>query len=117
MKFPNLVYRCPGTHHCRGGTYDYHPVNDDAELSALIKDGWYPTLPFAQDPGGFDLNNWLKQEGIISIDDTRTPDHSLNALSRFDLIAKARELGISFNKKTKDETLKERIADALKNGG
>lgn len=42
--FPSLVYRCPGNHQCKGGTYSYKPVNDYEELAEAIKSGWHETL-------------------------------------------------------------------------
>lgn len=118
MEFPNLVYRCPGTHQCPGGTFSYHPVNNEGELENLIKEGWYPTLPFAQDPGSFDLDEFLKvEEDIDPEDDLQTPDPGAGVtfkdLSREELEARAKELGIGFNKNTKDETLAERIIQAM----
>ena len=119
MKFPNLVYRCPGTHQCPGGTFDYHPVNSEAELTQLVKDGWFPTLPFAQDPEGFDLEKFLKEhiepEVVLEPVNSPDPDPNYKDLTRAELEAKAKELGIGFSKNIKDETLAERIIQALEN--
>lgn len=120
MKFPNMVYRCPGTHQCRGGTFDYHSVGDEYELTQLIKDGWYPTLLFAQDPSGFELEDFLKEEGHTEPEKSGNEDNSpdpyagFKDLPREELKAKAKKLGVGFNKNTKNETLIERIIQALK---
>ena len=47
MKFPNMVYRCPGSHHCKGGSFDYASVRNEAELHQKLADGWFVTLPEA----------------------------------------------------------------------
>jgi hypothetical protein len=44
---PTHVYRCPGTHSRKGGTFDYRGVTTDAQLSEALEDGWYETLPEA----------------------------------------------------------------------
>lgn len=47
MKFPTLVYKCPGAHARKGGTYDYTQVNNDAEMADKLVSGWFETLPEA----------------------------------------------------------------------
>ena len=44
MKFPNLVYKCPGIHQCNGGTYEYLSVQNDEQLKAALILGWFSTL-------------------------------------------------------------------------
>lgn len=44
---PTLVYRCPGSHPRKGGTYDYVPANDQDEYDLLLKSGFHATLPEA----------------------------------------------------------------------
>ena len=47
MKFPNMVYRCPGSHACQGNSFDYAQVRNEAELHQKLADGWFVTLPEA----------------------------------------------------------------------
>lgn len=49
VEFPALVYRCPGTHHCHGDTYDYLSVNNYDELGKAIENGWSESLTDAMD--------------------------------------------------------------------
>lgn len=109
MQFPNLVYKCPGTHQCPGGTFDATQVNDEGQLSELIKDGWKPTLACAQNPADFDVEKFIA--------DQCQPDLDLSTLPREELEGKARSLGITFNRTFKDETLISRITHALAAGG
>lgn len=106
MKFPTLVYRCPGRHQCPGGTFDYCQAEDEGALAKFIKKGWYPTLPFAQSPKDFDL------EGLLAED--RLSDNGLEVgvvegLERKELEEKAHALGVQFDKRIKTKTLIERI--------
>lgn len=111
MIFPTLVYRCPGTHQCKGGTFDYAPAADAAELHALIKDGWYPTLPMAQDPSATDIEGYLQTLDILEGGEAEPESPTLKELSREALEAKAKELGVKFNKQVKDKMLIARIEE------
>jgi hypothetical protein len=112
MKFPTLVYRCPGNHQCLGGTFDYIQVSNAEQLKASVENGWFPTLPEAQKGeldnqiGIFALESSAKEPIIEEVDEDSPP-------TREELEAKAKELGIGFNKNTKDETLLEKIEAAL----
>jgi hypothetical protein len=44
MSFPTLVYKCPGNHKRRGGTYSYKPIRQQAELDEAISNGWHESL-------------------------------------------------------------------------
>lgn len=98
MSFPTLVYKCPGNHQCQGGTYNYKPVADQDELDALLADGWNKSLPDAMAP---------KQEikPVIPADDAPP--------TRAELVAKAEELGIVFDKRIGDKKLGQLIKDKL----
>jgi hypothetical protein len=50
MNFPRLVFRCPGTELCVGGTYSYKSVIDQEQFEISIADGWHSTLPDALSP-------------------------------------------------------------------
>lgn len=96
MKFPNMVYRSPGTHQAPGGTFDYLSVKSEQELEAAAKAGWLPTVEIALEaPKDFDWGQWLGY-----------PD------DRPSLERRAMELGIKFDGRTSDERLLERIAEA-----
>jgi hypothetical protein len=58
MEFPNLVYRSPGSCQCKGGTYQWLPVNNDDELSKAIEEGYYPTPELALEDS--DEFSWLE---------------------------------------------------------
>lgn len=47
MKFPNLVYKSPGTQQAPGGTYNWKAVNDEDELRAAAQEGWFPNPEIA----------------------------------------------------------------------
>ena len=47
LSLPTLLYRCPGTHHCAGGTYDYIPAASPEILESLLGQGWFMSLPEA----------------------------------------------------------------------
>lgn len=47
MKFPTLVYKTPGSHDYKGGTFEYKGVDTEAELVHFIADGWFLSLPEA----------------------------------------------------------------------
>lgn len=91
MEFPTLFYRTPGVHNAGGTrTYDYVGVNDDDHAEALAADGWFPSLVEALAPGP-------------------KADEPLSA--RALLKAEAKRLGVSFNWKTSDEALEQRITE------
>lgn len=95
MNFPTLVYKCPGNHHCMGGTYDYQGVADEAALDLAMTNGWFLTLP----------------EAIAGeADDGSAP-------TRGELEAKASDLGIKFDGRTTDKALASKIEFALSEQG
>ena len=47
MKYPSFVYKCPGPHSCKGGSFDYKQVKNDEQLKDLLEKGWFPTLEIA----------------------------------------------------------------------
>lgn len=104
MEFPNLVYRCPGTHQCKGDTFDYYPVADNEQLKAAIENGWYPTLEQAMVGGDVDFE--VAEVVEPTPEDDAPP-------TREELEFKAKELGIRFSKSTKDNVLAEKISAAL----
>ena len=109
MKQPTMVYRYPGSaalgfKHGKD-IFDHKVVDSHAEegeesqLDAALADGWFPS-PAEAKAGAID------DTGDDTGDDTTPP-------TREELEAKAIELGIEFTKRTKDETLLEKIETAL----
>ncbi len=95
MNFPTLVYRCPGDHHCAGGTYAYLGISEQPQLDAALSDGWFLTLPEA-----------ISGEAEDGSEPTRG-----------ELEAKAAELGIKFDGRTTDKALAIKIEQALSEKG
>jgi hypothetical protein len=97
--FPTIMYRTPGPHKKpRGKTYAYKGAADQAEFDALLGKGWFPSYEDAVVG---------KIVAVVSEIDTVSP------ATRDELEAKAKELGVSFNARTSDKTIAERIASAL----
>jgi len=111
MSFPTIMYRVPGPHKKpRGGTYAYRGAEDKAEFDALLKKGWFPSYEEA-------ANSLLvgNAAGKI-IEAAEAFEDAIDEVSdptRDELEAKAKELGVSFNARTSDKKLAERIAEAL----
>ena len=97
--FPTIVYRTPGPHKKpRGKTYAYKGAADQAGFDVLIAKGWFPSYEDAVVG---------KIVAAVNKVDTVSP------ATRDELEAKAKELGVSFNARTSDKTIAERIASAL----
>jgi hypothetical protein len=93
MTFPTLMYRVPGARKGPSGTtYDYIGVQDQGQYDERLGQGWHPSLEAAL--------------GHEAIDETSPP-------TRDELEAKAKELGVRFNKRTSDAVLLQRIEDAI----
>lgn len=96
-QFPTLVYKGEGPYSREGGTYDYVGVNDQEKLDAKLSDGWFTTLPEAID---------ANDNPVLASDENAQ-------LTRKDLEASAKEIGIKFNKKTTDAELSAAISSEL----
>jgi hypothetical protein len=104
--FPEMVYRVPGLHRGQNGeTYSYLGVNDQAELDEALAAGWHLTMP----------------EAIAAVDAQAVVDEVVEAQEAVEAVtdetrdvleAKAKALGVSFNSRTSDATLIQRIAAA-----
>lgn len=129
MEFPNLVYRCPGTYQCPGGTFAYKSVQDEVQLAKALAEGWFATLPEAI-------------EGKKVATETETPDSETEARfdaaiapetatladcqagqqeaadnappTRAELQQKAKKLALKFDSRTSDKKLGDMITTALK---
>lgn len=102
MRFPTMVYRCPGPHQRPGGTFNTIGIKDQAELDAALADGWFETLPEAT--GEVSIAKF--REALEVLGDDAPP-------SRAELEKQASELGIKFKKSTTDDELNAKINEAL----
>jgi hypothetical protein len=105
--FPTIMYRTPGPHKKpRGGTYAYRGAADQAEFDALIAKGWLPS--YEEVVAGKTAAKIIEAAEAFddSVDEVSDP-------TRDELETKAKELGVSFNARTSDKKLAERIAEAL----
>lgn len=99
--FPTILYRTPGPHKKpRGKTYGYKGAADQVEFDALIAKGW--SASYEEAVGG-KLSTKVVEEPI---DEVSGP-------TREELEAKADDLGVSYDGRTSDKKLAERIAEAL----
>ena len=105
--FPTILYRTPGPFKKpRGGTYATIGCEDKEAFDALIAKGWFASYEEAK--GGKSATEIIKsaeafEDAIDEVSDA----------TRDELEAKAKELNVSFNARTSDKKLAERIADAL----
>jgi hypothetical protein len=101
--FPTILYRTPGPHKKpRAGTYAYMGAADLDEFEALIVKGWFASYEEAAAS-----KIVAAAEALDDALDTVSP------ATRDELEAKAKELGVSFNARTSDKKIAERIAAAL----
>ena len=100
--FPTIVYRTPGPYKKpRGKTYAYRSAADQEAFDALIAKGW--SASYEEAVSKLDKKPKAK---AVEIDEVSGP-------SREELESKAKELGVSFNSRTSDITLSDRITAAL----
>ena len=101
--FPTIMYRVPGPHKKpRGGTYGYRGADDQEAFDALLAKGWFPSYEEAAAGKIIEAAEAFED----AVDEVSAP-------TRDELEAKAKELGVSFNARTSDKKLAERIAEAL----
>lgn len=99
IQFPTILYKTPGQHFGPfGKTYKTHAAADAVQFDALVADGWHETLPAAC--------------GEVA-DKAPEPD-LLAPATRAELEAKAAELGLKFDGRTRDGKLAAMIGEALK---
>jgi hypothetical protein len=104
MEFPCLLYKVPGPHgHAPG--FKYIGCADEEAFADLTAQGWAVSVEAAQ---GKD-----KAEAIVEkAEELDEAIEEITEPTRDELEAKATELGVSFNSRTKDAVLAKRIADA-----
>lgn len=105
--FPTILYRTPGPYRKPGGeTYDTEGAADQETFDALTAKGWFPS--YQEAVAG-------KRAGEI-IAKAEAFDDAIDEVSgptREELETKAKEIGVSFNARTSDKKLAERIAEKL----
>ena len=100
--FPAILYRVPGPHYGADGRgFAYLGVADADEYDAALSEGWHDTIEAAM-AGGVLKEVTEAKEAVAAI----TPS------ARDELEAQAKALGVSFNARTRDKVLAERIAAA-----
>jgi hypothetical protein len=105
--FPTIMYRVPGPFKKpRGGTYGTRGAADQESFDELTAKGWFPSYEAAL--GGKKAAKVIEAAEAFedAIDEVSDP-------TRDELESKAKELGVSFNARTSDKKLAERIAAAL----
>jgi hypothetical protein len=107
MKFPTIVYRCPGVHQRPGGTYDFLGVKNQGELESALKAGWAATLPEAMGQPATIATALTQFKNELEVLGDDAPP------TRAELEKQATELGVKFNKKTTDAELDAKINEAL----
>lgn len=114
MQFPTIVYRCPGPHSIKGGSYDYLGVKDQAGLDDALKAGWFKTMPEALE------KKYGLTETAAPVAPPAPPVGELETLgdttppTREELETQAKKLGVKFKKNTTDEELLKDINAAMK---
>ena len=99
--FPTILYRTPGPHKKpRGGTYATKGAADQEQFDMLIAKGWFPSYEDA-------LAGKLPPKVV------EEPIDEVSGPTRAELEAKADELGLSYDGRTSDKKLAERIVEAL----
>lgn len=105
--FPTIMYRVPGPHKKpRGGFYAYCGAADQEQFDSLLKRGWFAS--YEEAAAGKSASDIIDAAEAFedAVDDVSPP-------TRDELEIKAKELGVSFNARTSDKKLVERIATAL----
>lgn len=95
--FPKMVFRKGGPYK---GDYSVASAADAAEYEAMAAQGWSASKDVA-------LGNVVKE-----IEEARAAVESISDEIRAALEKEAKELGVSFNSRTSDKVLAERVAEA-----
>lgn len=105
-QFPDIMYRVPGRHYgAEGRGFDYIGVNTAEEVLAAIDEGWHLSIEdaiAALDAG----------EVIDEVAEAKAVLADIDGDLRAALEAEAKALKVSFNARTSDKVLAERIAAA-----
>ena len=105
--FPTIMFKTPGPHRMPGkGTYAFAGAADQEQFDALTAKGWHHSFEEAK-AGKRASEIIAKAEAFDdAIDEVSGP-------TRDELETKAKALKISFNARTSDKKLLERIAEKL----
>lgn len=103
--FPETVYRVPGLHRGFRTTFDFAPVNSAEELADMEKAGWHLSIWDAIAETSVDtvIDEVAEAEAVLA---------DIDGDLRAALEAEAKALKVSFNARTSDKVLAERIAAA-----
>jgi len=99
MKSTTMLYKHPGIHEIHGDRFDYIIVDSD-QVNEALADGWSLTTDGAKH------NNQLGAVGSEPVNE--------GSPTRDEMIQKAESLGIKVDKRWSDETLLDKIEQALK---
>ena len=134
--FPAMIYRSPGQQRKPGGgTYNFDSVQTQEELDAKLDAGWFESSAEAIEAAGDNAGGFKKPKPKWAIKPTKKkksakpldwrdqvkaapapepePISDDTAPTRQELEAKATELGIRFDGRTKDKKLGQLIQDRL----
>ena len=134
--FPAMIYRSPGQQRKPGGgTYNFDSAQTQEELDAKLAAGWFTSSAEAIEAAGDNANGIQKPKPKWAIKPTKKkkaakpldwreqvkaapapepePISEDTAPTREELEAKATELGIRFDGRTKDKKLGQLIQDRL----
>lgn len=138
--FPAMIYRSPGQQRKPGGgTYNFDSVHTQEELDAKLAAGWFESSAEAIEAAGdnadgfkkpkpkwaikpikkkkppkpLDWREQVKAEPAPAAEPEPEPIDEDTAPTREELEAKATELGIRFDGRTKDKKLGQLIQDRL----
>jgi hypothetical protein len=105
--FPTILYRTPGPYRKPAGeTYDTEGADDQERFDALIAAGWFPSYEEA-------IGSKHAKKIIAAAEAFDDAIDEVSDPTRDELESKAKELGVSFNARTSDKKLAERIAEKL----
>ena len=97
MKFPTILYKCPGIHQRPGGTYSYIAAPDEETADSLMSEGWHSTLLDAIKPP-------TKVKEAPKLDAPPTRD---------ELMTKAKAMGLEFKGNVSNKQLLAEITKVL----
>jgi hypothetical protein len=120
-RFPRFVFKPSGTIERAGGFYAENIVENQAEMDAMLSDGWFSNLSDAINPPevvAFEMVDPV-QSGLIPSNPVQSDEPIPEPIednappTREELEIKARELGIKFDGRIGDRNLTRLIERAL----
>lgn len=103
-----MLYKVPGPYKKGRGmkTYSVTGAKDEAHLKVLLSKGWFPSYEEA-------VAGKLADEIVEAAEAFEEAIDEVSGPTREELEQKADELGVSYNRRTSNRKLAERIAAAL----